>query len=286
MASTGGLQIIGGKQYTQYTPEWYTAMEAEKQKQAKSAGLAAGTEAGTAAKTGRDIVNPNAQTQQDQLYSQMLASLNGAGGTSGVGAGYTGGGSAGLPPRIGGGGGATSGGTGGGYTSGGTGGGGTGTGGGGYSTVAPVDTSAAESAAFGRAKDQVGETSQGALSGLRSALGGRGMLGSGAEYRGTANVFNKGQQQLGDVSRGLAIKGAENAQENAQTNYAGGLTQRGQNMNDAQTALSAQVAQRGQDIGAQSSANALQAQIAQANAQARQSTLNGLLSALSKGGSY
>jgi hypothetical protein len=57
-------------------------------------------------------------------------------------------------------------------------------------------------------------------------------------------------------------------------------------MNDAQTALSAQVAQRGQDIGAQSSANALQAQIAQANAQARQSTLNGLLSALSKGSSY
>jgi len=216
------------------------------------------------------------QTNQDALYAQMLASLNGAGGSSGVGAGYTGGGSAGIPARVGAGGG----------TSGGTGGGGTGAGGGAYSTVTPVDTRAAESAAFGRAKDQVGETSQGALSGLRSALGGRGMLGSGAEYRGTANVFNKGQQQLGDVSRGLAIKGAENAQENAQTNYAGGLTQRGQNMNDAQTALSAQVAQRGQDIGAQSSANALQAQIAQANAQARQSTLNGLLSALSKGSSY
>jgi hypothetical protein len=220
------------------------------------------------------------QSNQDALYAQMLASLNGAGGASGVGAGYTGGGGGtGLPPRIGsgGGGGVPSGG--GGY-SGGTSVGGVGSGGSGM--VAPVDTRAAESAAFGRAKDTVGQTSQGALSGLRSALGGRGMLGSGAEFKTTANVFNKGQQQLGDVSRGQAIKSADLAQTNALANQQSELTQRSQGL----TQRGQDISQRGQDIDAQTSANNLAAQIAQANAQARQSTLNGLLSALSKGGSY
>jgi hypothetical protein len=276
MAGTGGLQIINGQQYTQYSPEWYAAMEADKQRQAKSAGTATGTEA----KAARDVVNPNAQSQQDALYAQMLASLNGAGGTSGVAGGVPAG-NAGLPARIGSGGGGgvpSGGGAGGGFT----GGGGVGGPGGGSGMVTPVDTRAAESAAFGRAKDTVGQTSQGALSGLRSALGGRGMLGSGAEMRTTANVFNKGQQQLGDVSRGQAIKSADLAQTNALANQQSELAQRSQGL----TQRGQDISQRGQDIDAQTSANNLAAQIAQANAQARQSTLNGLLSALSKGGSY
>lgn len=108
--------------------------------------------------------------------------------------------------------------------------------------VAPVDTSAAQSAAFARAKDKVGQTSSGALAGLRSSLGGRGMLGSGAESRGTASVINRGQGELGDVARSQAMTEADLAQKTATTNYEGGITQRGQDTGAA-------VATRGQDIG-------------------------------------
>lgn len=121
------------------------------------------------------------------------------------------------------------------------------------------DASAANAASFARAKDQAGQIAQSALQGLRSSLGGRGLLGSGAEFRGTGNIAAKGMGQLGDVNREQAIQNAAAAQDFAKTAYAGDITQRGQDISQmqGQNALAAQLAmadyqgqiqQRGQNI--------------------------------------
>lgn len=145
------------------------------------------------------------------------------------------------------------------------------TGGGGMPSIAGiqhVDTSAAQAAEFGHAKDQVGLESSGALTGLRSALGGRGMLGSGAESRGTMGVVEKGQGELGDVSRSQAVDRATGDRAEAAANYQGDITQRGQTLADQQARNSlasnernvgyqGQITQRGQDVGAQTASAAL-----------------------------
>lgn len=93
-----------------------------------------------------------------------------------------------------------------------------------------VDNSAANANIFARAKDKVGEVGRSALTGLRSALGGRGMLGSGAESKGTASIVNKGQGELGDTVRQSAITDSNQSNANATTNYGGAITQRGQDI--------------------------------------------------------
>lgn len=98
--------------------------------------------------------------------------------------------------------------------------------------VADVDTSAAQAAAFARAKDRVGQLGAGALAGLRSSLGGRGLLGSGAEVRGAVDVVNRGQGELGDVVREQAIEQAALAERTAQANRQAALEQRRQNLAD------------------------------------------------------
>ena len=137
------------------------------------------------------------------------------------------------------------------------------------SNVAHVDTGAAQSAAFARAKDQVGQESSSALAGLHAALAGRGLLGSGAESRGTQGVVMQGQQQLGETSRSQAEQRASQAQTEALANQSAEVTQRGQN-----------ITQRGQTLAAQQAANQLQMQQAQLAAQQRASSLAGLSSAL------
>lgn len=141
--------------------------------------------------------------------------------------------------------------------------------------MAPVDTSGAQRAEFGRAKDQVGLESSGALTGLRSSLGARGMLGSGAEARGTTAVAMKGQGELGDVSRTQAIDAITGQRADATANYAGDISQRGQDITtrgqdiqreeagntlasqNQNTNYLGQITQRGQDLGAGTAAAAL-----------------------------
>ena len=165
-------------------------------------------------------------------------------------------------------------------------------GGGGASSgrVAPIqapDFSAAQSAAFARAKDQVGLEAQGALTGLRSALGGRGLLGSGAEYQGTQNVITRGMGELGDVSREQAIQGAGAQERAASLGYTGGIQQRGQDIQSqqAQAGLQAQIAEanqramltgRGQDIGMMES----QQRMALERQRMQQEQMNRILSGL------
>jgi hypothetical protein len=131
--------------------------------------------------------------------------------------------------------------------------------------VTAPDTSAAQAAVFGRAKDQVGQETSGAMTALRSALAARGLLGAGLEAKGTANVLTKGQQQLGDTTREQAIQEGQRLSDFAKLGYQGDIEQRGQDITQsegaanraleaANTQFQGGITERGQDIGAGNSA--------------------------------
>jgi hypothetical protein len=137
----------------------------------------------------------------------------------------------------------------------------------------------------------VGQEASGALAGLRSALGGRGLLGGGLEERGTASAANAAAGQLGDVSRQQAVTAADLAQKNAEANFTGAITERGQNFqkeeagnslasNERLGQLSADVQQRQQDISNVNAKRALDIEAAQVGAQQRSTALAGLEAAL------
>ena len=97
---------------------------------------------------------------------------------------------------------------------------------------------ASQNAAFARAKDRAGLIARGSLESLQDTLAGRGMLGSGMEQRGYADIINKGQTELSDVVRQQAIDEADRAERRADTEYSGAITQRGQNIQQGQSMLS------------------------------------------------
>lgn len=133
-------------------------------------------------------------------------------------------------------------------------------GGGSVGNVAPIqspDLTAAHAAAFASAKDQVGQTSRAALTGLAGAMAGRGVVGSGVEGRGQVGVINQGQQQLGDVSRSEAEDSAAQAEQNALAQFQGDVSQRGQTLQNQQANTGFGVTQRGQDIQANEAAGQL-----------------------------
>jgi hypothetical protein len=260
---TGGRdQIINGKTYQQYSPEWYAAMDADKTRKA----TAEGTALGTGTKAAYDAMGNPADTSK--------SSSAGAGGSA-----------SGSIPRIGE--------SGGGWTEAGP------SGSGSFGTPSPVshismpDMQAAESASFGRAKDQVGQETQGALTGLRSALAGRGMLGSGAESRGTVSAITKGQGELGEVSRRQAENELSTNLDVQKSNQAADLTgrgqdvsMRGQNMDYASTHRGQDITQRGQDIQQQEANASLQMTKSLQEAAQRQAVLNGIMSAISSKSLY
>lgn len=92
------------------------------------------------------------------------------------------------------------------------------------------DQSAGTAAAYATAKDQVGQSGRASLDALRGELGASGMLGGGAEGQLTRDVITKASGDLGQVSRDQASKSAELGADFAKTNYAGGITQRGQDV--------------------------------------------------------
>ena len=250
-SATGGPSITGGPQqlidgiaYTIGSPEYTAALNAQKIKNAGVAGTAAGTYAGnesTAAASGLS-----------GLMSALTSGMTGAGAIA--------------PPTLNTGAPAP------------------------VSTatkstaavdpVAPVDMTAANAAVFGAAKDQVGQETSGALTGLRSALGGRGMLGSGAESRGTAATINTGQGELGAATRQNAMTDAAAQQQTAQGNQTAAVTQRGQDFSANAAAEEAALTARGQDITAQNDANQTQLEKYAQEQSTRQTSLQGLISAL------
>lgn len=253
-ATNGGrTQIINGQQYSMYSPQWYEAMDADKIRRAGVAGTAAGT-AGKAALTALGDVAGSTSTT-------MAA---GSGGSNG------------LPPRIGGGSGAP------GYE--------TFNGGGADAPIPQIskpDQSAAESAVFGKAKDQVGQESAGALAGLRSALAATGRLGGQGEYRGVSGIVQKGQQQLGDVTRQQAVTHLSNEMDIDKANQAAALTgrgqditKRGQNMDYTLGGRGQDIQQRGQDIQYEESQAQLNLTKSLQEAARRQSILQGIMGAI------
>lgn len=188
----GGTQIIGGKLYNQYSPEWYAAM---RQNEADVQG-AAGTAAGTFTKNYLGTASP----ALSGIQSLFGGSGSGSGVSGGAGGVATGGGAS---PVAGG------------------------------PDVAPLevpDMTAANTAAYAKAKDQVGASSRAALTSLRDELGATGALGGGAEVEGTKQAVMDAAGELGDVSRGQAESQANLAADTAKTNYLGRLTMRGQDI--------------------------------------------------------
>jgi len=199
-------QIIGGKQYTLYSPEWYAARDANKIQQAGVAGQAQNAQA----------------TAANPALAGLLSSLTSGAGA--VGSGTFGGGMSGAASASG-----SSVGTNGAGTTGVS-------GGGRLPTLQLPDQSAASNAAFATAKDRVGQTSRASLDALRGELGASGMLGGGAEGRLVADVITKGEGELGQVSRDQAMKESDLAADFAKTNFSGGITQRGQDVSAAEAA--------------------------------------------------
>jgi len=104
-----------------------------------------------------------------------------------------------------------------------------------------ADRTAAEAAAYGRAKDQIGQNAGGALKALQRQMSARGIRGSGLEAGGLSALIGTAQGQLGQVSRDQAIEGLKRDYQVEDRNYAGDLTQRTGDMGWLTT-------ERGQDI--------------------------------------
>lgn len=96
----------------------------------------------------------------------------------------------------------------------------------------------AQRAVFGRAKDRAGQIASSALTGLRSALASRGVLGSGMETQGTVDAAMQGANIIGDVSREEAIQESQRGERAREFQTQAQLQQRGQD-----------ISQRGQDLG-------------------------------------
>lgn len=278
MGGTGGTQIINGKPYDMYSPSWYSAWEQERKRAATEKGSNAAATAGAAVtglqsqvpslfggNTSSSTISTGTGTAPAPAPTMPRATISGAGSgaitpgaqqpqpqpapmPTGLPAGYAAGGNVALKP---------------------------------------VDTSGAEAARFGRAKDTVGATTRSSLTGLRSALASRGQLGGGGELRGTESIIGKGMGALNDVTRQEAITGAETDQANAALEYTGGITQRGQNMTAQQASealaqrlkevsYQGDITQRGQDLAAAQNQQSFGLQ----EKQQQQNLLDRILSAL------
>jgi hypothetical protein len=120
-----------------------------------------------------------------------------------------------------------------------------------------------DSAAFGRARSRIGQASTAAMRSLQDAMTARGISGTGVEGRLMGDLYGEGLGAVGEASRDAAIEQTERDQDVADTNYAGGLTQRGQDLGYVNSTLQsrmqnqqaqnqfalARLAQRGQYAG-------------------------------------
>ena len=110
-------------------------------------------------------------------------------------------------------------------------------GGGGVGSLPPIampDTSAANTAAFGRAKDQAGQTTRASLTALRDEMAARGLRGSGIEGAEVGNTIARGAAGVNEFTREQAIQDARNLTDRASQEYQGRIVQRGQDLSAAQ----------------------------------------------------
>jgi hypothetical protein len=93
-----------------------------------------------------------------------------------------------------------------------------------------------DAAAYSRAKDQVGQSTQGLMKSLQNQFAGRGLRGSSIEGNAVGSALESQAGQLADVSRGQAMQGSQRATDLAKTRYAGDIQMRGQDM-DAESQM-------------------------------------------------
>lgn len=84
--------------------------------------------------------------------------------------------------------------------------------------------------AFAKAKDTVAHSLTGLMKAARDNFAGRNLSGGSAEINAMGNILTRGNQQLADVARDQAIKDTDTANDFTKTAYAGGITQRGQDI--------------------------------------------------------
>ncbi len=89
---------------------------------------------------------------------------------------------------------------------------------------------AARDAAFGRAKEQAGNTAMASLKALEDVMAARGLRGSTIEGNLTADVLTGGVHELNDLVRSQTISDNNRAGSIADRDYQGNIVKRGQNM--------------------------------------------------------
>jgi hypothetical protein len=87
---------------------------------------------------------------------------------------------------------------------------------------------AARNAAFARAKERAGQTALAALTSLKDVMAGAGKMGSSMESQGIASIIGGAAGDVNEFSRDELILDTNRAADIADRNYAGAITQRGQ----------------------------------------------------------
>lgn len=93
-----------------------------------------------------------------------------------------------------------------------------------------ADRTAAEAAAYGRAKDQIGLNAAAGMRAMQGLMASRGISGSGIEAALSGGVVGSAVGQLGEVSRDQAITGLKRDWDVEDRDWAGNIQQRGQDI--------------------------------------------------------
>lgn len=110
------------------------------------------------------------------------------------------------------------------------------------------DRTAAETAAFARAKERLSGIASGAVQGLKDSSTAGGRSGSGLEQADMRAISAGLQSSLGDVVREQTMDRLSRADELDDRNLAAGIAQRGQDVGQYATEFGGNIQQRGQDF--------------------------------------
>lgn len=99
------------------------------------------------------------------------------------------------------------------------------------------DENAARAAAFARAKEQAGQTALASMKSLQNVMAGSGRMGSSLEASGISDVINGAGGKVDEYTRDQLMTDLNRAADVSDRNYAGGLTQRGQDVAMRQSLL-------------------------------------------------
>jgi hypothetical protein len=97
-----------------------------------------------------------------------------------------------------------------------------------------ADRSASEAAIYGRAKDKVGLETRASMNALAGEMGSRGMSDSTFMANAAGGILQQGQMNLSDTDRTQAIEALKRKSDVEDRNYAGDVSQRGQDIGVAE----------------------------------------------------